>query len=202
MLPTCRIVVWPLLILLGPVVGHHKSRIPREGGLIILVNHLSDFDPIVVQACCPRPIYFMAKSELFTMPILGRVIRSFKTFSVSRGEPDRKALRMAAQIAKRGEVVCIFPEGKLSDNGRLQELLPGVALIAKFASTPVICCGLTNTDRIIPYKSYVPRPAFCRVTAMWGEPQTFDASSEARDILDWAKSQLLELGAKENPISS
>ena len=73
----------------------------------------------------------MAKSELFDMKIIGKMIRCFQGFPVKRGEPDRASMRHAIELLKMGEVVAVFPEGQLSEDGELQELKAGVALIVR-----------------------------------------------------------------------
>ncbi len=158
-----------------------------------MANHLADVDPIVVQCTCARPIHFMAKSELFDMPILGSILRQFKAFPVKRGEPDRASIKRAVQLLKMGEVVCVFPEGQLSETGELRELKPGIALLARMAECQVICCGLKNTNRIMPYGTVTPRPSFRNTWAKWGEVTRFDKSAETEDIVNWAESQLKRL---------
>ena len=92
--------------------------------------------------------------------------------------------------------MCIFPEGELSESGRLQPLLPGAALIVRKAGVPVVCCGIRNTNRVMPYRSVVPRPCFCRTYAEWGEPRTFDADASSEEILEWAEGELRRLTAQ------
>jgi 1-acyl-sn-glycerol-3-phosphate acyltransferase len=89
--------------------------------------------------------------------------------------------------------VCIFPEGELSESGRLQTLLPGAALIVRKAGVPVICCGLRNTNRVMPYRTVVPRPGFCFTYADWGEPRSFADDAPTEEIIDWATQELLRL---------
>jgi 1-acyl-sn-glycerol-3-phosphate acyltransferase len=194
-LPLARLLAWILLKLLGPTAVRGKEHVPRTGGLLILASHQSDVDPVVVQHACPRPIYFMAKSELFEMRGLGRVIRWFKAFPVKRGEPDRESIRKAVAHLKNGDVVCVFPEGQLSETGALQPLKPGVALIVRMAGCPVICCGLDGTNRIMPFGTMLPRPAFRRVWIKWGRPREFDRSAETDDIVAWATDELTKLTA-------
>lgn len=192
-IPAMRLVCWVLFTLLGPFrrIGHRN--IPRSGGLLILSNHRADVDPIVVQLACPRPIYYMAKSELFTIPVLGWIMRCFRAFPVKRGEPDRSSLKRAVAYAHRGQATCLFPEGQLSETGELQDLKPGAALIVRMAGVPVICCGVKNTERILPYGKLLPRPALRWVTCSWGEPRTFDRHSTTEEILDWANAELRRL---------
>jgi 1-acyl-sn-glycerol-3-phosphate acyltransferase len=192
-LPLGRGFVGLLFLLIGPVKVRGAYRVPKQGGVLILANHLSDIDPIVVQYACPRAVNFMAKSELFEMPVIGPLMKFFRAFGVKRGEPDRKALKFSADLLKAGEAVGIFPEGQLSENGELQELKPGVALIARMAGMPVICVGLTDTDRMMPYGKVIPRPAFRTVRVNWGEPRTFGKETSAEDFLAWAEGQLRSL---------
>jgi 1-acyl-sn-glycerol-3-phosphate acyltransferase len=168
-------------------------RVPRKGPILILANHRADVDPLLVQIACPRNIYFMGKSELFDMPVIGWLLRAVAAFPVKRGEPDRAALRRAADLLKIGEAVCVFPEGQLTETGELQEIKAGVALIIRMAECPVICIGLRNTDRIMPYGTLTPRPTLHHVSAMWGEPRRFDRSVPAEEILAWISGQLREL---------
>jgi 1-acyl-sn-glycerol-3-phosphate acyltransferase len=188
-----RVALTALMLLLGPVVARGKYRVPREGGLLILANHLSDVDPVVVQLGCPRQIRFMGKSELFQMRVLGPILRFVGAFPVKRGEPDRDALKKAMNLIKAGEAVCIYPEGQLSEDGELQELKPGIALIAKMTGAPVICCGLQGSNRVVPYGDLIPRPSFHKIHVAWGEPRTFDKSAESGEIVAWATGQLREL---------
>lgn len=193
--PIMRAFATVLFWILGPVHCRGSYRIPRSGPVLIIANHKADVDPIVLQICCRRPIQFMAKSELFEIPILGRAIRWLRVFPVKRGEPDRAAMRHAVETLKIGEVVAVFPEGQLSEDGELQELKPGVALIVRQAASdesplPVICCGIRNTDKVMPYGRVVPRISWTRVLAEWGEVREFARHSRSEEIMEWIEGQL------------
>lgn len=185
--------LWPLLFILGPVKVIGRYRVPKTGGLLILSNHLADVDPIVIWYASRRPIHFMAKSELFAMRLLGSFIRRFKAFPVRRGEPDRQAIKHAIKLLKAGECVGIFPEGQLSEDAKLQPILPGIGLIAKMAGVPILCCGLHGTHRMMPYGTTIPRPAFGGVSATWGEVKQFPKDAEVEEIVAWVDSQLRNL---------
>lgn len=196
-LPILRVAVRALMLVLGPTVVKGAYRVPRTGGVLVLANHIADFDPVLVQASCPRMIHFMAKSELFEIKLLRPVIRWFHAFPVEPGAPGRAAIRHAIDLLHAGEVVCVFPEGELSVSGELQDLLPGAALIVRKAGVPVICCGVRNSDRIMPYGSVFPRPALCFTHARWGEARQFDRRASNDEILSWAEAQLRELTDQE-----
>jgi 1-acyl-sn-glycerol-3-phosphate acyltransferase len=190
-----RLIVGPLLFLLGTFRVTGRERVAQRGGLIVLSNHLADIDPIVVMYAAGRPIRFMAKSELFAMRFVGGVLRLFQAFPVKRGEADRASIRHAAESARAGHAVGIFPEGQLSEDGKLRELKPGVALIIKMAGCPVICCGVQNTQCVMPYGTMVPRPGFRKMHARWGESRQFTRDTENDEIMDWIEQQLRSLTA-------
>jgi 1-acyl-sn-glycerol-3-phosphate acyltransferase len=193
-LPFCRGVAWLFFLIVGPIRSRGTYRVPRRGPVLILSNHLADVDPAVIQVACSRPIHFMAKSELFDIRVLGTLIRWFQAFPVKRGEPDRASMRHAIELLRIGEAVSIFPEGQLSESGELQELKPGIALIVRQAASaaplPVICCGLRNTNLVMPYGRLVPRMSWRRVYVEWGEVREFAKGSTSEEILTWAEGQL------------
>ena len=184
---------FPLFTILGPIRIRNKENIPKTGGVIVLANHISDCDPIVSQLACPRHIQFMSKSELWEIKWLGKFMKWWGNFSVKRGEPDRQSLRMASELAKAGAVVCIYPEGKISEKGRLGPLLPGFALIVRMAGVPVICCGMNGNDKVMPYANLIPRPAFGWITATWGEAKTFGKDATNEEIIAWAEAEFRRL---------
>lgn len=196
-LPLARFFAWLFMQLLGPFRSFGRYRVPKTGGLLILSNHLSDCDPIALQVACSRPIRFMAKSELFEMPVVSGVLKWHKSFPVKRGEADKTSIKRAVALLKAGECVCIFPEGQLSETGDLQELKAGVALIVRMSGASVLCAGLKNTNRIVPYGSYLPRPAFRWVEAHWGEPRSFEHHAGTEEILGWADGEIRTLIGQE-----
>lgn len=189
-LPFLRAVCWVLMTVLGPFKRVGAYRVPKTGGVLILSNHQADVDPVAVQLACKRPIYFMAKSELFEMKGVRYILKIFHAFSVRRGEPDKGAIRHAVELLREGEAVCIFPEGELSETGELLPLKPGVALIVRMAQVPVICCGIDGTNRILPYGKLLPQPAFHTARVTWGEPHTFSKDADTETILSWVEGQL------------
>lgn len=170
---------------------------PPPGGCLVLCNHLADVDPFAIMACSPRPIRFMGKEELFAMPVIGRGLRYWGVFPVRRGEPDRAALRRAAELIQGGWAVGVFPEGQLSESGHLQPLLPGISLIARLAlpeGCPVVCCALSGTNRVMRYGSLIPCFAFGAVRVHWGEIRVF-TKEESAEIPAWCEGELRRLGA-------
>ena len=94
---------------------------------------------------------------------------------------------------RMGEVVCVFPEGQLSESGKLQELKPGIALLARLAECQVQCVGLRNTNRIMPYGKFTPRLSWRCTWANWGTPRSFGKADEVEEIVAWAETELRRL---------
>lgn len=164
------LIVRALLALLGGLRVEGAKNVPKHGPLIVMPNHFSDSDPVVLGAAMPRYAYYMAKSELFTIPLLGPLIRFLRGFPVRRGAPDRTALRYAEQRLESGEAVVIFPEGQLSQTGRLQPLHPGIVLIAVRSGAPVLPVALIGSNRLLPYGKLIPRHAGQRLIVRFGRP--------------------------------
>jgi 1-acyl-sn-glycerol-3-phosphate acyltransferase len=170
------------------IFGHCKvigaENVPKSGGVLLCSNHVSYMDPPAVSGGSPRLIHFMAKSELFKIPVLGWIIAVAGTFPVKRGTPDRAALKKAMEYLQAGEVVGVFPEGKRSLDGTLLEAELGVAMIALRAKVPVIPVGLVNTQKLLPPHSYVFH--FSRVRIVFGPPV------ELSDLYDQSGREAME----------
>ncbi|HLF71531.1 MAG TPA: lysophospholipid acyltransferase family protein [Dehalococcoidia bacterium] len=125
------------------------ENVPREGAIVIASNHLNDADPGVICTRFPRHVVYMAKDELFRVPLLGWFLRSIGSFPVRRNEADLTALRKANEALAQGLAVCIFPEGTRSAGGAaLLEGWPGAALIALRNDTPVLPIAITGSQRL------------------------------------------------------
>jgi 1-acyl-sn-glycerol-3-phosphate acyltransferase len=167
-----RSIVWVLLRILYTFLGgiriEGRENVPRHGGVMVTPNHISDADPPTMGFALPRYCYFMAKEELLQMRGVGTLIRWLHGFPVKRYTADRAALRYAEELLKAGEVVVIFPEGKISEDGTLQPLLPGALLAAQRANVPIVPTALIGTDRLMPYEKLVPRHAGSPIVVRFG----------------------------------
>lgn len=153
------------------VVG--RKNIPRKGGILICANHVSYADPPVLGAAARvRPLHYMAKSELFEIPILGKLIRWVGAFPVQQRTADRQALKTAIEYLQNGECVGMFPEGARQLDGRLGEPLPGVGMIVLRAKVPVVPAAIIGTEKLLPPHKLLPR--FSRVKVVFGEQLDLD----------------------------
>lgn len=121
-----------------------------SGGLLLVANHLTSYDPFLVGMCFKRPAYFMGKSELYRNPVRAWVFLQLGTFPVRRGEPDRAALRHAEELLRTGRVVAIFPEGHRSHRGTVQAGQPGIALLARRTGVPILPVAITGSEHLLP----------------------------------------------------
>ncbi len=170
--PIAWVVFHLLYLFFGGIRFEGRENVPQTGGILITPNHISDADPPTVAIALPRAAWVMAKEEIFSMRIIGPFSRWLHGFPVKRYTADRAALRRAEELLKAGEAVIIFPEGKLSPDGIIQPLLPGVLLIAKSADVSIVPTVLIGTERIIPYGSTVPRRSGKRTIVRFGPPVT------------------------------
>ena len=145
--------------------GH--DNVPREGGVILAVNHASYLDPVVVGCALARPIHFMARTTLFRSAF-GVLIRALNAFPVERGSGDSKALREYIDRAKAGNVVLLFPEGTRTLDGRLGPMKPGVGMLAARAGVPIVPTYVDGTFRAWPRQRKLPRKA--RVSIFFSPP--------------------------------
>lgn len=196
-LPVLRPLVWSVFTVLfgAPVFGRNQPRSMRRGPYLVLANHVSNSDPIVLQLASRRHLRFMARKELFGMGWMGKFMTWWGAFPVSQATADVGALKTAMRLLSEGEAVCVFPEGRLSPNGELVELLPGSAMLALRSGSPVVCVGLRGSTALMPYPSEKPRYAARRIVANWGEPRTFEKGTPSEAVLDWVASELRRLSA-------
>lgn len=137
------------------VIG--EEHIPPEGGVIIAANHRSNWDPALAAAFVPRYVHFMAKDELFQLPIFGYLITQLYAFPVRRGASDRNAIRTAIKLLTDGKCLGLFPEGTRSKDGFMGKPEAGLALIALKAGAMVVPTALIGTDRIFQNGSFLPK---------------------------------------------
>ncbi len=162
-----------------------REHIPESGGVLLIANHTSYADPPIVGAACPRPVNFMAKSELFRIPGLAAFISRTHAFPVKREAADQQALRHSLYLLSAGEVLLVFPEGTRSPDGRLMPFEAGAAFLALAGKAQVVPVGIDGADRLLPRGKPILLPAKLRVR--FGPPvdlSRFRAERRSREVLE------------------
>lgn len=142
------------------VVG--QENIPKDGPVLLCSNHIDNLDPPVVGITSPRTVHFMAKEEVFRVPILKTILPKLHAFPVKRGMSDREALRTAIKVLKEGNLLGLFPEGTRSKTGELQKGLAGAGFFALRSEAVVVPCAIIG-----PYKAFQP------LKVVYGKPIDF-----------------------------
>ena len=181
------------------------EHFPRTGGVLLIFNHITYADVVVLQLACPRPIRFVGHKGLRRNPFFNWCFELGGCIAMSADAP---AEGMAAAVAalQRGEVVCLSPEGHISRTGQLMRLHPEFALIAQRASAPVVAAALDGLWGSIfsfagnKYLWKAPRLMPTDVFIAFGRP-----TPAAQVSIEWARIELLDLGEKafsERPVLS
>ncbi len=143
------LVKFALLFLGLKYEGIHN--LPKKGPAIIVANHVSSWDPFLIAAALPRPVYFMAKIELYDNRLLAAILEGLHAFPVKRGTADRGAIRKALDILNEGKYLGIFPEGTRKKDAAVQTAQTGAAMLAIKSGAEVIPVACVGTARKIPW---------------------------------------------------
>src|SRR5437667_7300885 len=165
-----------------------------EGGCLLLPNHITWVDAIVLQLACPRPIRYIIDEEFYRKPILHPFLRTVRCIPIN-ARHSRSTIRAAAEKISEGEIVCLFPEGRLERAGTLLRLQGGYELIARHANASVVPVWLDQLwGSIFSFQggrffTKLPKKIPYRITVACGEP----LSAEAANIAT-VREELLKLG--------
>ncbi len=164
-----------LLPLYARIEVRGLENVPAEGPLVIASNHLNDADPGIICTRIRRPIAFMAKVELFHVPLLAQFLRAFGAFPVRRGEADISTLRISNENLKLGRAVCIFPEGtREGATEKLTEALPGAAIVALRNDVPILPIAISGSGRLQMPWMFIRLHRRLKVTLTIGRPFHLD----------------------------
>jgi 1-acyl-sn-glycerol-3-phosphate acyltransferase len=143
-----RLLAWILVRFVYRLHATGIGRVPESGPALVLCNHVSFVDPLMLSAACPRPMRFVMEASIFRVPVLSLVFRGVKAISVASAREDRavreRAFAAVAAALRAGEVVCIFPEGQLTQDGSIGQFKAGVLRVLSETPVPVVPVGLSG----------------------------------------------------------
>lgn len=163
------------------------DHIPERNGVIIAANHVSNWDPPFMAAFLARDVHFMAKQELFEVPLFGSIIRKMHAFPVKRGAADRGAIKRSIQILQEGACLGLFPEGTRSKDGAMKNPEAGIALIALKAGVPVVPAALVGTNKIFAQGCLFPK-----VKVVYGKPLQIDPQQTDKAALQAFSQRIMD----------
>lgn len=142
------------IVLAGAVRAYGRVRfsgtdnLPASGPAILVANHPSDVDPILLAIALPRTVHFMGDVVQFQRAFVGPIIARLGAFPVHKGSPDRRGVETALELLRRGEVIALFPEGDLYRRADPEPFGRGVGFLAARSGAPVIPVGIAGAERI------------------------------------------------------
>jgi 1-acyl-sn-glycerol-3-phosphate acyltransferase len=143
-----RFIAWLLVHSMYNVDKRGLERIPDEGACVIACNHVSYVDAVVISACVRRPIRFVMDHRIFATPVLGFLFREMRTIPIAPAKEDaqrkERAFADVARALREGEIVGIFPEGRLTEDGEMQPFRPGLERIVRETPVPVVPMALSG----------------------------------------------------------
>ena len=181
------------------------EHLPENGGALIVCNHVSYVDTIILSLASPRPIRFLSHESFFKTPVLGSILRVFGAIPIAPGRA-KDALRRASECIRAGELVCIYPEGQLTRTGCLMELKSGFEIIARRAQCPVIVAHLDGLWGSIysfeggRYFTKLPRGLRRKTIVSFAAPFRAEAATAAsvREVLLTLGEAAFRLRTKDN----
>lgn len=186
-----RFVVWLLAGTLYRIRFDGRGNIPRTGPAVIVCNHVSFIDWFVITAACRRPVHFVMDHSIFKIPVLGWIFKLSKAIPIAPAKEDpamkEQAFAHISRELREGELVCIFPEGKITFDGSLNPFRPGVERILEKDPVPVIPMALKGlwgsffSRKGGKAMAAMPKPSRRPIDLLIGAPMPAGTTAEAME---------------------
>lgn len=184
--PHERSVVWKCLQVFSRIVSarmfdlkvYGMDNVPREGGVLLLSNHQSYLDPVLLAVKLHRPMSYLAKASLFKNKYFAWLITSLNAFPIKQGTGDRAAIEEMIRRLKQGYLLNVFPEGHRTKDGEIGPIQRGVVLVLRKAPVPIVPVVIDGSFQAWPLKQKLFRSH--RIRVVYGPALHFDGlKSEA-----------------------
>lgn len=163
-----QIFMQTLLVPLMRYRAEGLERYPADTGALLLINHQSYLDPMLVGLPLRRPVSFLARDSLFRVPVIGWILKKTYVMPINRERAGTASIRTAISRMQEGYLVGVFPEGTRTESGEIGDLKPGFIALIRRVDQPIIPVGISGAYRAMPRGSLLIRPA--RVAVYVGEP--------------------------------
>ena len=174
--------------------GH--ERIPAEGGGLVVSNHESHLDPLIVGMPFRRPISFVVRESLWRVPLVGWLIKYNYSIPISRTATSSASIRKACEYLDHGFLMGVFPEGTRSPDGVVRNFRAGFVTLAKRSGLPVYPCGIAGAHRAMPRGAWFIRPR--KIAVVYGAPFSAD---EIAELIERGEEKQLPQLAEERVIA-
>ena len=185
-----------------PVQSENAPKIVAGQPVIVAPNHVSYLDPPVLQCALMEHVTFMMTEEIYVHRLIGWIFKVWEAIPVPENRPPTAAMKAAIRALRNGETVVIFPEGKISLDGHLNEGHGGVGMLIAKRNVPVIPAAILGTFEVLPKRTWWPRRH--RVLVRFGDPM-FPTDVERKDtaaFVDRVMGEIAALGAPVRPTSA
>ncbi len=171
------------------------EHLPDRGALL-LINHQSFLDPMLVGLPLRRPVSYLARENLFRVPVIGWLLKRTYVMPISRETAGTESLRESLRRMEHGFLVGIFPEGTRSQDGGLRTLKPGFVALIRRATVPVIPVAVAGAYEAFPRGAWLPRPS--RIRIVYGSPMDPTRLAELclpgreAELVEWTRASIQE----------
>ena len=159
----CRSICWCYCKVWHRHRAEAADRVPADGPLVLACNHASYLDPALMGCMVRRRCFYVARSSLGKIPLVGWWMRAVGIVFIDRRAPGREAMGRVIEKLRAGEMVGMFPEGTRTRDGRLGEFQRGIVLLLKKSQARVVPVGVRGSFSALPPGGVIPRPRRCSV---------------------------------------
>src|SRR5215212_9573981 len=155
-----------------------KGHVPVDGPVLLVSNHQSNLDPVLVGIACPRQLKYLARQGLFFWPF-SLWIRSLGAVPIDRERGALSGIRTTLELLKKQNAVLVFPEGSHTENGMVDVMLPGFCLLARRSGATIVPVGIVGAFEALRRSAIVPRPNAIRLA--FGPPISKEQAAQFSD---------------------
>jgi 1-acyl-sn-glycerol-3-phosphate acyltransferase len=167
-----------------------QDNVPSAGAIMLMSNHQSNLDPVILGLPLARPISIPGKAELFRVPLFGPLLRILGAYPVDRGAADAASLRQSLRVLRHGGLLAVFPEGTRSRSGVVGDFRPTLVKVALHQGVPIVPAAVAGSGLFLPPGRSAPRPG-ATVAVSYGLP--IEPAADARATSESALGEAVAL---------